>query len=151
MHNATFGRSRYLAGNILELTALAMLYDILPMGSRSRKDAWVNALVERLPQAKVVAWGQLNDKANYKIRKCQDLLIQAIDCIDDVNNPNVIQLAIMARLIELKVQHPNLLIESVVELQGLDDEEKFVCLQCWKLYQSKNLLCEALGLIEDIT
>lgn len=151
MHNAMFGRTRYLASNILELQVLAKLYNIPPMGNPKMKINWVDALVERLPEAKVVQWGELNDKASYQVQKVRMSILEAIEGVDNSHNPNAVQLAIMARLIELRSQYPNLLIDSIVELQGLKKEEVFVCSQNWKLYRLKQLLVEVLDLLENIT
>lgn len=151
MHNATFGRTRYLASNILELQVLAKLYNIPPMGNPKMKINWVDALVERLPEAKVVQWGELNDKASYQVQKVRMSILDAMEGIDNSHNPNAIQLAIMARLIELRTQYPNFSVDSIAELQELKKEEVFVCSQNWKLYRLKQLLVEVLDLLENIT
>lgn len=151
MHNARFGRNRYNSGNILELQALAKLYSIPPMGNSKMKINWVDALVERLPEAKVVQWGQLNDKATYQVQKVRMAILDAVEGVDNNHNPNAIQLAIMARLIELRSQNSNLSIGNIAELQGLKKEEVLVCEQNWKLYQLRQRLAEVLDLIESIS
>lgn len=150
MHNATFGRTRYLAGNILELQVLAKLYSIPPMGSPKLQINWADALAQRLPEAKVISWGLLENKARCQVQKVRMAMLEAMGGVDDNHNPNAIQLAIIARLIELRAQNPNLSMSGIAELQGLKKQEVFVCEQNWKLYQLKQLLTEVLNLLESI-
>lgn len=81
-----FGRTRYLASNILELQVLAKLYNIPPMGNPKMKINWLDALVERLPEAKVVQWGELNDKASYQVQKVRMSILDAMEGVDNSHN-----------------------------------------------------------------
>lgn len=148
MHNATFGRSRYSAGNILELQTLAKLYGIPPMGNPKMFISWVDALVEYLPEAKIIQWGSLRDKQGFMIQSLKMSLLETLKFVDNEHNPNAIQLAILARLIELRPQYYN--IENMFDDKGLKSEEKLCTLALWKLYQVKQLLTEALNVLIDL-
>lgn len=148
MHNAAFGRSRYLAGNILELQTLAKLYGIPPMGNPKMMINWVDALVEYLPEAKVVTWGALRDKQGFMAESLIRSLLETLKFVDNDHNPNAIQLAILARLIELRPRYHDL--GQLCDQKGLKAEEKLCTEALWKIYQARRLLTEALELIADL-
>ena len=148
MHNAAFGRSRYLTGNILELQTLAKLYGIPPMGNPKMMINWVDALVEYLPEAKVVTWGALRDKQGFILQSLKMRLLETLRFVDNEHNPNAIQLAILARLIELHPRYHEL--EHLFDEKGLKAEEKLCTEALWKIYQARQLLTEALELITDL-
>lgn len=148
MHNATFGRLRYLAGNVLELQTLAKLYGIPPMGNPKMPINWIDALVEYLPEAKIVQWGVLRDKQGFMIQSLKMSLLETLKFVDNDHNPNAIQLAILARLIELRPQYHN--IENMLDDKGLKSEERLSTLALWKIYQARQLLTEALELLIDL-
>lgn len=148
MHNVTFERSRYLAGNILELQTLAKLYGIPPMGSPGSKLNWVNSLVEYLPEAKVVTWGILRDEQAFMVQSLKMSLLETLKFVDNDHNPNAIQLAILARLIELRPKYYDL--GQLFNEKGLKAEEILCTEALWKIYQARQLLNQTLDLISDL-
>ncbi|TWH55574.1 hypothetical protein CAL7102_03722 [Dulcicalothrix desertica PCC 7102] len=135
MHNAAFGRSRYLAGNMLELQTLAKLYGIPPMGNPKMMINWVDALVEYLPEAKVVTWGALRDKQGFILQSLKMSLLETLKFVDNDHNPNAAQLAILARLIELRPRYHDL--GHLFDEKGLKAEERLCTEVLWKIYQAR--------------
>lgn len=64
------------------------------------------------------------------------------------HNPNAIQLAILARLIELRPKYYHL--GQLFNEKGLKAEEILCTEALWKIYQARQLLNETLDLISDL-
>ncbi len=158
-------RSFYLSANILELSLLAKLYGIAPMGNPRYHINWVDALISRLPQAKLMAWGSLHEDDRIQLDKVY--FGENITCFDDMeaainghNNPSAVQLAILARMIELT--YPTRKVETRMVADrfishhlldngvGIDSNEIILADKLWSIYRYKVMITEIRILLANL-